>query len=260
MATVSDLPATASIGAPSDGVRDLLERLDDEQRAAALLSDGPALIIAPAGSGKTTTLVARLGVLLSRGVPAGRIAVATFNRDAALELSARIHAWLTPSMPTAHAIEVRTLHALARQVLLEAETPVRLLSDRLPILRGLRRRAEEKLLDGTDGASLPDAAALDTTISTWKVEGRAPPPPHRSLVDGYQAMLAARGLVDFEDLVVEAGKRLDGDPALRLRWQARFSHVCVDEFQDVDAAQLRLVRLLAEPQRNLFVVGDDDQP
>ncbi|MGH2393532.1 MAG: UvrD-helicase domain-containing protein [Candidatus Limnocylindria bacterium] len=73
MATVSDLPTTttASIGAPSDGVRHLLERLDDEQRAAALLSDGPALIIAPAGSGKTTTLVARLGVLLSRGVPAG---------------------------------------------------------------------------------------------------------------------------------------------------------------------------------------------
>lgn len=53
--------------------------------------------------------------------------------------------------------------------------------------------------------------------------------------------------------------RLEGDPALRLRWQSRFTHVCVDEFQDVDAAQLRLVRLLAAPEDNLFVVGDHDQ-
>jgi superfamily I DNA/RNA helicase len=238
----------------------LLDSLDSEQRAAATLPDGPALIIAPAGSGKTTTLVARLGVLLSRGVPAERIAVATFNRDAALELSARIRARLTPSMPAAAAIEVRTLHALARQILLDAGEPVRLLSDRLPILRGLLRRAEQEWPDGTEGLiNLPEAAALNTAISAWKVEGKEPPPLHRSLLEGYRAMLAARGLVDFDDLVVEAADRLDAVPALRLRWQTRFSHLCVDEFQDVDAAQLRLVRLLAEPERNLFVVGDDDQ-
>ncbi len=258
MATVSDLPA-APVGAPPGGVTDLLDSLDPEQRAAATLPDGPALIIAPAGSGKTTTLVARLGVLLSRGVPAERIAVATFNRDAALDLSARIRARLTPSVPTAEAIEVRTLHALARQILLDAGEPMRLLNDRLPILRGLLRRAEEGRADGTEGVSLPEAAALDTTISAWKVEGRAPPLSHRSLVDGYRAMVAARGLVDFDDLVVDAADRLEADSALRRRWQGRFSHLCVDEFQDVDAAQLRLVRILAEPEQNLFVVGDDDQ-
>ena len=72
-------------------------------------------------------------------------------------------------------------------------------------------------------------------------------------------MLASTGAVDFDDLVVGAADALESDPRLRLRWQDRFTHLCVDEFQDVDAAQLRLVRLLAEPQRNLFVVGDDDQ-
>jgi DNA helicase-2/ATP-dependent DNA helicase PcrA len=72
-------------------------------------------------------------------------------------------------------------------------------------------------------------------------------------------MLTARAAVDFDDLVVGAADRLEHDAALRARWQARFQHLCVDEFQDVDAAQLRLVRLLAEPERNLFVVGDDDQ-
>jgi len=241
----------------------LLDRLDAEQRTAALLPDGPALVIAPAGSGKTTTLVARLGVLLARGVPAARIAVATFNRDAALELSSRIQARLTPLIPEASQIEVRTLHALARQILLDAGEPVRLLSDRLPILRALLRRAladhEARADAGEAPEPLPDAATLDTAISAWKVEGRGSDATQRALIAAYQAMLAARGMVDFDDLVVEAASRLESDPALGLRWQRRFTHLCVDEFQDVDAAQLRLVRLLAEPERNLFVVGDDDQ-
>ena len=75
----------------------------------------------------------------------------------------------------------------------------------------------------------------------------------------FAALMNARGLIDFDDLVVGAVRALEADPELRSRWQARFSHLCVDEFQDVDAAQLRLVRLLAAPEDNLFVVGDDDQ-
>ncbi|MGH2489667.1 MAG: UvrD-helicase domain-containing protein, partial [Candidatus Limnocylindria bacterium] len=73
------------------------------------------------------------------------------------------------------------------------------------------------------------------------------------------ALMEAHGLIDFYDLVVGAVAALEADPQLRSRWQARFSHLCVDEFQDVDAAQLRLVQLLAAPEDNLFVVGDDDQ-
>jgi DNA helicase-2/ATP-dependent DNA helicase PcrA len=234
---------------------DLVASLDPEQRAAATLPDGPALIIAPAGSGKTTTLVARLGVLLSRGVAPEQIAVATFNRDAALELSARIRVRVVPSMPAADRIEVRTLHALARQVLLDHGSTARLVSDRLPLLRALLRRAAAGAR--ADDASLPEASALDTEISAWKVERREP--RHPGLVEGYAALLAARSSLDFDDLVVGAAEALEGDSALRLRWQSRFTHICVDEFQDVDAAQLRLVRLLAAPEDNLFVVGDDDQ-
>ena len=77
------------------------------------------------------------------------------------------------------------------------------------------------------------------------------------MLAAYDALLAARRANDFDDLVVGAADRLASEPQLRMRWQARFTHVCVDEFQDVDAAQLRLVRLLAEPERNLFVVGPD---
>jgi ATP-dependent DNA helicase UvrD/PcrA len=79
-------------------------------------------------------------------------------------------------------------------------------------------------------------------------------------VRAFTALMDARGLIDFDDLVVGAVAALEADPQVRARWQARFSYLCVDEFQDVDAAQLRLVRVLAEPEQNLFVVGDDDQP
>jgi hypothetical protein len=101
---------------------------------------------------------------------------------------------------------------------------------------------------------------LDTLLSAWKIEGRAPPPEAEAALAVYESLLAARGSLDFDDLVVRAARLLDEDASLRDRWQRRFSHVLVDEFQDVDAAQLRVVRLLAAPEDNPFVVGDDDQP
>jgi DNA helicase-2/ATP-dependent DNA helicase PcrA len=241
----------------------LLAALDPEQQAAATLPDGPAMVIAPAGSGKTTTLIARLGVLLGRGVAADRIGVVTFNRDAAAELSARIASRLAPHVPGAEAIEVRTLHAMARQVLLDAGRPVRLLPDRFPLLRAARRRALADLRVAPDGGDPPpeppDPAALDTIVSAWKIEGRPPPPEAAATVDAFAALLAIRGQLDFDDLVVGAVAALEADQQLRARWQGRFSHLCVDEFQDVDAAQLRLIQLVAAPEDNLFVVGDDDQ-
>jgi DNA helicase-2/ATP-dependent DNA helicase PcrA len=241
-------------------LRTVLDALDAEQRAAATLPDGPAQIIAPAGSGKTATLVARLAVLIARRVGPDRICVVTFNRDAAAELTGRIDHRLGEP---ATGIEVRTLHAMARQVLLDAGRLVRLLPDRLPLLRAARRRAlagRPTVAEGDDPPPQPpDAAALDTIVSAWKVEGRPPPSEAAATVDAFAALLASRGQIDFDDLVVGAVAALEADPQLRARWQARFSHLCVDEFQDVDAAQLRLVQLLAAPEDNLFVVGDDDQ-
>ncbi len=235
----------------------ILEGLDPEQRAAATLTDGPAQIIAPAGSGKTTTLIARMGVLLARGVRPDQICVVTFNRDAALDLARRIETRLIPHVAEATAIEVRTLHALARQILLHARQRTELVADRLPLIRAARRRCSASR--AASAAPLAEAAEIDTAISAWKIEGREPPDDIRLVIDGYQALLDARGALDFDDLVVRACHVLEADAKLRLRWQDRFRHVLVDEFQDVDSAQLRLVRLLAAPQDNLVVIGDDDQ-
>ena len=233
----------------------ILGALDAEQRAAALVTDGPAQIIAPAGSGKTTTLVARLAVLLARGVEARHIAVVTFNREAAAELGARIAARLGPSFPGAEAIEVRTLHAMARQVMLEARGPLELVADRSPLLRTARRRVAA----AGSGSEPPDAGTLDAHLSRAKVEGIEPPVEARPALAAYSRLLAERDALDFDDLVTGAATLLETDPAVRGRWQARFTHLAVDEFQDVDAAQLRLVRALAGERANLFVVGDDDQ-
>jgi len=242
---------TSLVLAPNLDLERLLAALDPEQRAAATLPDGPAQVIAPAGSGKTTTMVARLAVLLDRGDPPERICVVTFNRDAVADLAARI---ALRRGAASGAIELRTLHALARQVLLDSGERANLVSDRLPVLRAARRRCM-----GGGEPEPPDAAMLDTLLSAWKVERREPPAEARPALSVYAELMAIRGAIDFDDLVVRAVDLLETDAALRGRWQARFSHVCVDEFQDVDAAQLRLVRLLAAPQDNLFVVGDDDQ-
>jgi DNA helicase-2/ATP-dependent DNA helicase PcrA len=245
-----------AIHAPAtDALEPILSVLDPEQRAAATLPDGPAQIIAPAGSGKTTTMVARLAVLLARGVAPERICVVTFNRDAAADLAARVDRRLGPLVPEATAIEIRTLHALARRVLLDAGEGRRIVPDRLPLLRAARRRA---MRPGDPPAEL-EPAQLDTWLSAWKVEAREPPTEARPILEAYADLLRIRGAVDFDDLVVRACDLLDTDARLRLRWQSRFLHVCVDEFQDVDAAQLRIIRLLAAPEDNLFVVGDDDQ-
>ena len=122
-----------------------------------------------------------------------------------------------------------------------------------------RARLAAEPTDDEAVARAPEPAALDTIISAWKVEGRAPPETAAPLVAAFAATLVERGQIDFDDLLVGALDAMDHDPELRQRWQGRFRHVLVDEFQDVDAAQLRFVRVLAEPERNLFVVGDDDQ-
>jgi DNA helicase-2/ATP-dependent DNA helicase PcrA len=234
----------------------VLAGLDTRQRAAATLGSGPAQVIAPAGSGKTATLVARIGVLIANGVPPARILVVTFNRDAASELGRRIQSVLGLMPGGADGPEVRTLHALARLVVVDAGHPARLVADRLPLLRHARRQVLARL---PADAFLPPAEELDSLVSTAILEGRLHPRPVSDVVEAYRGLLAIRGAIDFDGLLAQALVILRHHPRLRVRWQERFRHVLVDEFQDVDATQVELVGLLAEPERNLFVVGDDDQ-
>ncbi len=227
---------------------ELLGSLAPDQRAAATAPAGPVLCVAPAGSGKTTTLVARLAWRLAVGGAPDRTCAVTFNRRAATNLRARLAPLLAEQGLAPDAVRVRTFHALGREMLLDAGRPDRRVVDRLTVLRNLTG-------DRLAPASL---RRLDDAVARAKLDphaGSAPP----GILRAYQRRLAAAGAMDHDDLIAEALGLLAGKPALRDRWRARCATLLVDEVQDLDHAQWRLARLLTSPADDLFLVGDDDQ-
>ncbi len=241
-------------------VAERLARLAPDQRAAATAPPGPVLVVAPAGSGKTTTLVARVAWLVDGGADPAAIAVVAFNRRAAEELAERLGAALAPlGAPAggAGAVRVRTFHALGREVLAEAGVDVAALSDRDALLRAL-----------WPGLPAPDRGRLDLAFSRLKLDLRASPddvaadpgagPVARAWV-AYERALRDDGALDFDDLVLRSLRLLEGDAAALARWRARCATLLVDEAQDLDRSQLDLALLLAGDRRDVTLVGDDDQ-
>lgn len=227
---------------------ELLGSLAGDQRAAATAPPGPILCVAPAGSGKTTTLVARLAWRLAHGTSPARTCVVTFNRRAATNLRARLAPLLAERGLAPDAVRVRTFHALGREILLDAGRPITPVVDRLAVLRRLTG-------DRLAPASL---RRLDEAIARAKLDPGVTAAP-RHVLRAYQALLAEGGAMDHDDLVVEAVGLLATEPALRARWQERCATLLVDEVQDLDHGQWRLARLLTSPGDDLFLVGDDDQ-
>ena len=195
----------------SPAVVALLERLTPDQRAAATAPPGPVLCIAPAGSGKTTTLVARIAWLIDAvGATPEEITAITFNRRAAEELRTRLDPVLAPLGVAAGTVRVRTFHAIGLEILRSAGRAIEL-ADRMTVLRAMR-----------PAASTGELRAMDDAISRLKLEHRvsaqdvaADPvagPLARAFVD-YDTPLRRDGRLDFDDLVARdpggAGGRCD---------------------------------------------------
>jgi superfamily I DNA/RNA helicase len=234
-----------------------LEKLAPDQRAAATAPPGPVLCVAPAGSGKTTTLVARIAWLVDTGTPAGSICAVTFNKRAAEELSERLTAALEPLGVAAGAVRVRTFHALGREMLRSSGASVDPLIDRVPLLR--------RLVPGIDA---PRLRLLDDRFSRWKldrglrladVEAFDVPVDGSAEFIAYERAIRDAGGLDFDDLVVRALDLLVASPAATETWRAACRELLVDEVQDVDRTQLQLALHLAAPANRIFLVGDDDQ-
>jgi len=235
-------------------VQQRLDRLAPDQRAAATAPPGPVLCVAPAGSGKTTTLVARIAWLVDGGADAATITAVTFNRRAAEELTAR----LADAMPVGvDPVRVRTFHALGLEILRDAGEPTAPLLDRETVLRSV-----------LPGAELAELRRLDTVISRFKldlgvdVEAVAADPdagPIARAFVAYERAIADAGGLDFDDLVVRSVRLLEQRSDVLARWRARCAHLLVDEAQDLDRMQLRMALLLAAPANQIFLVGDDDQ-
>jgi superfamily I DNA/RNA helicase len=230
-----------------------LQRLAKDQRAAATTPPGPVLCVAPAGSGKTTTVVARLAWRISEGVDPASVCALTFNRRAAQELQARADAALAEVGHDPGSVRVRTFHALGREILLDAGVDVERIVDRAAVLAELA------------GATLDPMSLrrLDDAFTRLKLDPERAPAPEdvetHSAFAAYGARLRELGAMDLDDLVGMAAPSLRRHPQLLARWRARAAVLFVDEAQDLDRAQLDLAVLLAGEGRDIFLVGDDDQ-
>jgi DNA helicase II / ATP-dependent DNA helicase PcrA len=246
-------------------VEERLSRLAPDQRAAATAPPGPVLCVAPAGSGKTTTLVARTCWLVATGTDPATITAVTFNKRAADELGERLAAALEPLGVGSDPPRVRTFHALGREILNEAGAPVHNLVDRAEVLARLNGRplGPARLRRYDDAFSrLKLDLGVDAKVASRMLAEPGPAPIAGDIAGAfidYERWLADNDALDFDDLVLRAIRVLESDAAALARWQARCSTLLVDEVQDVDRSQLQLAVLLAGEARNVFLVGDDDQ-
>jgi DNA helicase-2/ATP-dependent DNA helicase PcrA len=241
----------------SASVTDRLGRLTADQRAAATAPPGPVLCVAPAGSGKTTTLVARIAWLIDGGAAPDTIAAITFNKRAAEELAERLDAAVAPLGIAPRTVRVRTFHALGREILRDGGRPVEPLVDRATMIAELWPDATTAEIGRLD--TVFSRLKLDLGVTAAEVAADPDAGPMARAFVAYETALKERGGLDFDDLVRGALDALEADAALLDRWRQRCSHLLVDEVQDVDRSQLRLALLLAAPDNRIFLVGDDDQ-
>ena len=249
------------------GVADLLAGLNPPQREAVLHGDGPLLVLAGAGSGKTRVLTHRIAHLIGeRGVSPHEIIAITFTNKAAGEMRERLEALVGPQVraiwaATFHSACVRILRRDAPDVGYERSFTIFDAADQ----QRLMRRCYED--EDIDPKRVPPRALLGR-ISDAKNQLKGPDEMDIDsfgdeivvrLYRRYQDRLRANQAMDFDDLLMLTVQLLEGNAAVRERYQSRFTHVLVDEYQDTNHAQYRLVRVLGEPQRNVMVVGDDDQ-
>ena len=229
----------------------ILAALDTDQRRAAEVVDGPLLIVAGPGTGKTRTLTHRIAHLISAGVPPQHCLAVTFTRRAAEEMRERLERLI----PTgAKAVQVVTFHALGLGIVREYHAKLG-----LPEEFRVADSAEaiEALIDALD-LSRRDAARFVETVRRNRLQA-APTDADGVSTKQYIQALRARSLVDFYDLLTLPLQLFEQHPEVRKSYRRRFQWISVDEYQDIDALQYRLIRLLVPPDGNLCVIGDPDQ-
>ncbi|MFL5440181.1 MAG: ATP-dependent helicase [Myxococcales bacterium] len=241
--------------------------LNPQQLEAVRHGDGPLLILAGAGSGKTRVLTHRIAHLLREKLarPAEVLAV-TFTNKAAGELRDRVAKLVGPE---AERLWVATFHAAGAR-LLRREAESLSLPRTFAIYDEGDALAETKRACQDLGVDVGTARQHLSRIDRWKNLGVLPPSvqvpewdvPGKQAIrvyDRYQKALQAGGAVDFGDLIVRVIELFAKHPEIEERYASRFRYILVDEFQDTNRTQSELVSVLAEPDRNLTVVGDDDQ-
>jgi len=249
----------------------ILARLNPEQQRAVRTTDGPVLILAGAGSGKTRVLAHRVAYLVGvKGVRPWQILAVTFTNKAAAELRARITGLIGEE--AGHEVAMGTFHALCARVLRRDGSAIGLDShfvvydsdDQQSLMKQILREADlpitgeykpSAILGAVSRAKneMLDAEFLAQNAHTHREREIA------RLFGRYQARLRASNAVDFDDLLLEAVRLFHEAPAVLARYQERWRFLHVDEYQDTNRPQYLWVKALAAAHKNLCVVGDDDQ-
>jgi uncharacterized protein (TIGR00375 family) len=248
-------PPTPLPAVPASSDRSgVLAALDEAQARAAAAVDGPLVVVAGPGSGKTRMITHRIAhLVLECGVPAASCLAITFTRRAAEELRARLAA-LVPG--SAGDCPVHTFHSLGLAFLRAEAEAAGLAAD----FRVADERERAATLAADLGLAASKAARLLQAISMLKRTGAQPGDEATAAALAACRRLGMEGnWVDFDDLVCLPVEILQTHADIAARWRTRFRHVCVDEFQDVDNQQYRLLQLLVAPDGNLCVIGDPDQ-
>ena len=240
-----------------------LESLNQEQQKAVHLVKGPVCLLAPAGSGKTKTLVNRIYHLLNKGVSANHILVLVFNRKALQEIQQRVTEKITDPM------EIYTFHSFGHRLLKENTNWEFFQEDPEELSNVLLEQAvlkTNKLIYKEDQDPLKEYRKMLSKVknSLLEKEEMIFEQNHRSvdfypIWQQYLKLWKEEKLYDFDDMLYLTLELLLQNGTLRRTLQHQYEYILVDEFQDLNEVQLWLLKILAFPQNNLFVVGDDDQ-
>jgi DNA helicase-2/ATP-dependent DNA helicase PcrA len=242
-----------------------LAGLNPPQRRAVCHTEGPLLVLAGAGSGKTRVIIHRIARLIDDGVPPQAILGVTFTNKAAQQMRQRLQALVGRA---ARAVTLSTFHALGLQIIQEEYAAAGLrqgfciydMSDQVSLVRDLLRRVKvaDRRLDAARILDLilrTKRARLDEVQLLWGDDHEM---AAFDLFPRYVKQMHLYNAIDFDDLILRSQDALQ-DPAVMARWRQRFSYLLVDEYQDTSADQLALLQALCGSAQNICAVGDDDQ-
>ena len=260
---------------------EILEGLNPQQKEAVETLEGPVLILAGAGSGKTKTLTHRIANLIAHGILPSHILAVTFTNKAANEMRERL--WLLtsqralerdasdqpprsfmPFMGTFHGIAVKILREEADAMGLDRNFTIYDADDQISLIRRVM-----KDLRLTDNKNLKPKS-VHSIISNEKNQGNSPEdyvaraiyPNQKQIAkvfEKYEKEKAKAQALDFDDLLLKELELFKTYPEIRKKWQKRFEHILIDEYQDTNSVQYNIVKLLVNEKQNICVVGDDWQ-
>lgn len=246
----------------------ILAKLNSEQAQAAGKFTGPILVLAGAGTGKTRVITYRIACMLDQGIMPRQILGLTFTNKAAREMRERL-ATLVPKN-SADKVTLGTFHSFCMR-LLRAEAPKIGFLREFTIADDADRTGIFKQAVGMCGygGSVPVAPAM-AQMDRWKNHLKTPEQAlktaesdlevmHAHIYEKYRDLLEMQNIVDFDDMLLLAYRIFTEHPEVLEKYRNHYHYLLVDEYQDTNYAQFELVRLLAEPENNLCVVGDDDQ-